>query len=63
MRIYKLNTISNNCSSTLTITSTKKGNLSRSTNDLESINHRLKTPAGAVYLSFDKSCRVLRDFK
>jgi hypothetical protein len=62
MRIYKLNTISNNCSSTLTITS-KNGNLSRSTNDLESINHRLKTPAGAVYLSFDKSCRVLRDFK
>jgi hypothetical protein len=42
---------------------TKTGNFSCSTSASESINHQLKTAAGAGYLSFDKSCRVLRDFK
>ena len=42
---------------------TSEGNLSSSTNALESINRQLKVAAGVGFLSFEKSCRVLRDFK
>ena len=42
---------------------TSEGKFSSSTNALESINRQLKVAAGAGFLSFEKSCRVLRDFK
>ena len=42
---------------------TETGNFSTSTNALESINRQLKKAAGSGFLSFSKSCKVLRDFK
>ena len=42
---------------------TSSGNFSCSTNALESINRQLKVATGAGFLSLEKSCRVLRDFK
>ena len=42
---------------------TETGNFSTSTNALESINRQLKRASGSGFLSFSKSCRVLRDFK